>query len=146
MKQYLILVRPYGMLFLGFTAVFGAIANGEQSFSNLSILFIIGILAHIFTFAQNDYYDVEIDSKSQYVKNRPLTTGFLTKNKVLAVFTSSFIISLLLTVVFFFSLNSLLVLLLGFFCMTFYNKYSKRLFGMEYVLGAGVFTYGIFGA
>ena len=146
MKQYLILVRPYGMLFLGFTPVFAAIANGEFTFSNLFILFIIGILAHIFTFAQNDYYDIEIDSKSKYVSNRPLTTGGLTKNAVLTVFSSSFILCILLTVVFFFSINSLIVLLLAFLWITLYNKYSKRFFGMEYVLGLGVFTYGIFGA
>ena len=146
MKQYLILVRPYGMLFLGFTPVFGAIANGDFSFSNLVILFIIGIFSHIFTFSQNDYYDVEIDNKSKYVSNRPLTTGSITKKAVLVVFTSSFVICMLLTIVFFFSIKSLMALLLAFIFITLYNKYSKRFFGMEYVLGAGVFTYGIFGA
>jgi hypothetical protein len=30
--------------------------------------------------------------------------------------------------------------------MTLYNLYSKRLSGMEYVLGAAIFTYGLFGA
>lgn len=146
MKQYLLLVRPYGSLFLGFNAVFGAIANGENTLSNLSILFIIGILVHIFTFAQNDYYDVEIDSKSTYVSNRPLTAGVLTKNNVLAVVTSSFILSLLLSAVFFFSIYSLVALLLAFLCITLYNVHSKHFFGMEYILGAGVFSYGLFGA
>ena len=39
MKRYLKLIRPYGMLFLGFTPVFGAIANGEFTQSHLIILF-----------------------------------------------------------------------------------------------------------
>jgi len=55
MKQYLILVRPYGMLFLGFTPVFGAIANGEFTLFPLLILFIIGLLAHLFGFSQLDF-------------------------------------------------------------------------------------------
>ena len=81
MKNYLILIRPYGMLFLGFTPVFGAIANGEVNYFNLIILLIIGLLAHVFTFVQNDYYDIEIDSKSEYVSNRPLVKGNITQKK-----------------------------------------------------------------
>lgn len=146
MKHYLILIRPYGMLFLGFTPVFGAIANGEFTQSHLIILFIIGLLAHIFTFVQNDYYDVEIDNKSKYVSNRPLATGSISQKTTVFIFVSSFILSLLLTIVFFFTFYSFALLLLSFLCMTLYNKYSKRFFGMEYILGAGVFTYGIFGA
>ena len=54
MKEYLILMRPYGMLFLGFTPVFGALANGESRLLNLLFLLVIGCLVHIFTFVQND--------------------------------------------------------------------------------------------
>jgi len=146
MKHYLKLIRPYGMLFLGFTPVFGAIANGEFSFSHLTILLVMGLLAHIFTFVQNDYYDVEIDSKSKYVSNRPLVTGSISQKTTVVIFVSSFILSLLLAIVFFFTFYSFALLLLSFLCMTLYNKYSKHFFGMEYILGAGVFTYGIFGA
>lgn len=146
MKSYLKLIRPYGMLFLGFTPVFGAIANGEFTLSHLFILFIIGLLAHIFTFVQNDYFDVEIDSKSKYVSNRPLATGNISQKTVVVIFLSSFILSLVLVIIFFFSLQSFVVLLLSFLFMTLYNKYSKHFFGMEYILSVGVFTYGIFGA
>ena len=146
MKSYLKLIRPYGMLFLGFTPVFGAIANGEFKLSHLFILFIIGLLAHIFTFVQNDYFDVEVDSKSKYVSNRPLASGSISQKTVFVIFLSSFILSLVLVVIFFFSLQSFIVLLTSFLLITLYNKYSKHFFGMEYILGIGVFTYGIFGA
>jgi len=146
MKLYLKLIRPYGMLFLGFTPVFGAIANGEFTFQHLTILFIIGLLVHIFTFVQNDYYDVEIDSKSKYVSNRPLPTGCISQKTAFFIFVSSFIFSLILAIVFFFTFYSFIVLLLSFLLVTLYNKYSKRLSGMEYILSTGVFTYGIFGA
>jgi 4-hydroxybenzoate polyprenyltransferase len=134
------------MLFLGFSPVFGAIANGEFTFQHLTILFIIGLLVHIFTFVQNDYYDFEIDSKSKYVSNRPLPTGGISQKTAFFIFVSSFILSLILAIVFFFTFYSFIVVLLSFLLVTLYNKYSKRLSGMEYILGTGVFTYGIFGA
>ena len=31
-------------------------------------------------------------------------------------------------------------------CKFLYNKFSKKIFGMEYVLAIGIFTYGLFGA
>lgn len=146
MKSYFILIRPYGMLFLGFTPVFGAIANGEFNYSRLTILFIIGLLAHIFTFVQNDYYDIAIDSKSKYVSSRPLVRGNITQKTALVIFSTSFLLSLLIAIVFLFSYYSFIVLFFSFLFITLYNKYSKKIYGMEYILSIGVFTYGIFGA
>ena len=146
MKSYLKLIRPYGMLFLGFAPVFGAIANNELSFSRLALLFTIGILTHIFGFVQNDYYDIEIDGKSKYVSSRPLITGHISKKTAFVIFTSSFIISLILAILFLFSFVSFSVLLFSFLCMGLYNKYSKLFFGMEYILSIGIFTLGMFGA
>jgi 4-hydroxybenzoate polyprenyltransferase len=134
------------MLFLGFTPVFGAIANGEFNYSRLTALLIIGLLAHIFTFVQNDYYDIAVDSKSKYVSNRPLVKGNITQKTAFALFSVSFIISLILSIAFLFSYYSFVFLLISFLFMTFYNKYSKKFYGIEYILSLGVFTYGIFGA
>ncbi|MCK5030290.1 MAG: UbiA prenyltransferase family protein [Thermoplasmatales archaeon] len=146
MKQYLILFRPYGILFLGLIPVFGALANGEFNPSNLILLFIIGLLVHIFAFVQNDYYDVEVDRKSKYVANRPLAAGSISQQTVVIIFVSSFVLSLTLTIVFFFTIYSFLALISSFFCMSLYNKYSKRFAGMEFILSIGVFFYGLFGA
>lgn len=146
MKQYLKLIRPYGMLFLGFTPVFCAIANSESNLFRLLILLLIGLLAHIFTFVQNDYYDIEIDRKSKYVSDRPLVTGAISKKTALAIVTASFAISIALATVYLYSIYSFVVLLFSFMCMTVYNRCSKSIYGMEYVLGLGVFSYGIFGA
>ena len=146
MKQYLILFRPYGMLFLGFAHVFGAISVGEFSPFKLMVLFIIGVFAHIFTFVQNDYYDQEIDQHSKYVKNRPLSSGRISQRSVIIIFVTSFIISLLLMILLLFSMFALFTLILAFCCVTLYNKYSKRFAGMEYILSMGVFCFTIFGA
>ena len=145
-REYLKLIRPYGILFIGFTPVFGALCNGESDALHLSVLLIIGILGHVFVFVQNDYYDVEVDRQSKYVVQRPLTTGALSQVKARVLYLGSFLTSIVLGFVFFFSVRSFVVLLASFLLMTIYNRYSKRLSCMEYVLGAAVFTYGLFGA
>jgi 4-hydroxybenzoate polyprenyltransferase len=145
-REYIKLIRPYGILFIGFTPVFGALCNGQFDAFRLSLLLIIGLLGHIFVFVQNDYYDMEIDRQSKYVVQRPLTTGAISRTQARILFLSSFFISVVLAVVFFLSIRSFVVLLVSFLLMTMYNRYSKRVPGMEYVLGAAVFMYGVFGA
>jgi len=80
------------------------------------------------------------------VVQRPLTTGALSQTQARILFLSSFFISIVLAIVFFLSIRSFIVLLVSFLLMTLYNRYSKRVPGMEYVLGAAVFMYGVFGA
>jgi len=145
-RECIKLIRPYGMLFLGFTPVFGALYNGQFDVFRLSLLLIIGLLGHIFVFVQNDYYDIEIDRQSKYVVQRPLISGVISRTHARVLFLGSFVLSIVLAVIFFFSVLSFVALLLSFALMTLYNRYSKRIPGMEYVLGAGVFIYGIFGA
>jgi 4-hydroxybenzoate polyprenyltransferase len=140
------LIRPYGILFLGFTPVFGALCNGFFDPYRLSILFIIGLLGHVFVFVQNDYYDIEVDQQSKYVAQRPLTSGAISRKQAQIIFLSAFILSIVLVIIFFFSIVSFLILLFSFFLFTLYNRYSKHRAGMEYVLGAAVFMYGLFGA
>jgi 4-hydroxybenzoate polyprenyltransferase len=145
-REYMKLIRPYGILFLGFTPVFGAVCNGELDAVHLSLLLIIGLLAHVFTFVQNDYYDIEVDRQSKYVVQRPLTTGVITRSHAFTLVLFSFFVSMIIAAVFLFSLRSFALLLVSFFFITLYNKYSKRVSGMEFFLGAGVFSCGIFGA
>ncbi len=145
-RGYIKLIRPYGILFIGFTPVFGALCNGEFDVFHLSLLLLIGLLGHIFVFVQNDYYDVEVDRQSKYVVQRPLTSGLVSRANARILYLGSFFLSVVLSGVFLFSYRSFVVLLLSFFLMTLYNKYSKRKPGMEYVLGAAVFFYGIYGA
>ena len=145
MKDYLILIRPYGILFLGFTPVFCAIAAGENSLIHLSILLIIGLLIHIFTFVQNDFYDVEIDKKSTYVSDRPYVKCNISTKKIKIIIASSFLLCLIISM-FIFSFYSFIMLILSFILISLYNKFSKKISGMEYILSVGVFTFGLFGA
>jgi len=144
--DYVKLVRPYGLLFLGLTPFFGAVCNGENDIIHLFFLVLIGILIHVFTFVQNDYFDIEIDKKSVYVLDRPLVTGEIKKKTSLYMVISSFLLPLIINLLFLFTFQSFVMLLVSFFLITLYNIYSKRIVGMEYILAVGVFTTGLFGA
>ena len=139
------LIRPYGMLYLGLTPVFAAICNGMFNFFHLSILFFIGAFSHIFTFVQNDIYDMMVDKQSVYVSKRPLITGSISKKEATFVAIFSFSISIILAFVFVFTPLSFIFLLLSFLLISLYNKFSKRYFFMEYILSTGVLCYGLFG-
>ena len=145
-KGYIKLTRPYGALGLPLIVVFSALCNGQFDFFPLLGLFIIGIFSHIFGFVQNDYFDLEIDKKSEYVSERPLVKGIVSRKGALFLILFSFFASIILAYVLFFTILSFLTLLLSSFLVTLYNKYSKRMPGMEYVLGAGASTFGLFGA
>jgi 4-hydroxybenzoate polyprenyltransferase len=145
-REYLKLIRPYGILFIGLTPVFGALCNGTSTMVHLSLLLVIGLLGHVFVFVQNDYYDIDVDRQSTYVLHRPLTAESITRTQARLLYLCSFLLSILLTGIFFFSIPSFIVLLASFLLMTLYNRYSKRIPGMEYTLGAAVFLYGLFGA
>ena len=145
-KGYIKLMRPYGAFLLPLTVVFSALCNGQFDFFYLFELFIIGILFHIFGAVQNDYFDIEIDKKSKYVSERPLVKGIVSREGALFLILFSFFAAIILAYLLFFTLLSFLTLLLSFFLVTLYNKYSKRMPGMEYELGAGVCTFALFGA
>jgi len=144
-KGYIKLMRPYG-LSQPLIVLYCALCNGQFDFFPLLGLFIIGIFGHIFGFVQNDYFDIEIDKKSKYVSERPLAKGIVSLKGALFLFLFSFFASIILAYVFFFTILSFLTLLLSFFLATLYNRYSKRMPGMEYVLGAGHCTFVLFGA
>ncbi len=142
---YIKMMRPYGLL-LPLIVVFSALCNGQFDFFPLLGLFVIGIFIHIFGTFQNDYFDIELDKKSKYVSERPLVNGIVSRKGVLFLILFSFFASIILAYLFFFTIPAFLALLLSFFLATLYNKYSKRMPGMEYVMGAGVCTFGLFGA
>ena len=145
-KDYIVLIRPYWIVFFGLIPAIGAMCNGQFNVFPLIVLFIIGMFSYIFGFVQNDYFDKNIDKESQYVSERPFAKETISEKGVIFLILFSFFMSLALAYVFIFTISSFSVLLLSFFLITLYNKFSKRIFGMEYVLGLGAYTSGLFGA
>ena len=63
--EYLRLIRPQGAAATAAVVIIGSLLMMEQlNMLHLFILFIIGVLGHIFGFVLNEYVDIEVDKKS----------------------------------------------------------------------------------
>ena len=134
--------------FLFLTAIIpvtGAIAMGEKSLFLLTIVFFIGLTAHIFGFAFNHYMDIEVDRLIDTISKRPLPSGSITKRNARLYIISVFFIGFLLTY-YFFGIQLLLLYLIGIFLASIYDLFSKRIIGMDFILAASVTTGVVFGA
>lgn len=134
--------------FLFLTAIIpvtGAIAMGEKSIFLLTIVFFIGLTAHIFGFAFNHYMDIEVDRLIDTISKRPLASGSITKRNARLYIISVFFIGFLLTY-YFFGIQLLLLYLIGIFLASIYDLFSKRIIGMDFILAASVTTGVVFGA
>jgi len=125
--------------------VTGAIAMGEKSIFLLTIIFVIGILAHIFGFAFNHYNDIEVDGLIDQISKRPLPSGSISKKHALIYIISVFFLGFVITL-YFFGVNLLLLYLIGILLASVYDRYSKKIGGMDFILAASVSTGLIFGA
>ena len=134
--------------FLFLTAIIpvtGAIAMGEKNLFLLTIVFFIGLTAHIFGFAFNHYMDIEVDRLIDTISKRPLPSGSITKRNARLYIISVFFIGFLLTY-YFFGIQLLLLYLIGIFLASIYDLFSKRISGMDFILAASVTTGVVFGA
>jgi len=134
--------------FIFLTAVIpvtGAIAMGEKNLISLTIVFLIGLSAHVYGFAFNHYIDIEVDRLINQISKRPLPSGSISKKNafifILLVFLSGFILTL-----YFYGVLLLLLYLVGIYLASIYDIYSKRISGMDFILAASVITGVIFGA
>ena len=124
--------------------VTGAIAMGEKNLFILTIIFTIGLAAHTFGFAFNHFMDIDVDRLGDYVSERPLPSGSISKKHALIYILSWFIVGFILTL-YFFGFQLLLLYLLGIMLAAIYDAYSKKISGMDFILGASVVTGVVFG-
>ena len=136
--QYLRLVRPYGMLFLGLAPLFGALANGGTSPVVLVVLLFMGMMYHVFTFVYNDVVDMAIDARSRFVAARPLLKGGVPKSHAIELAAGAVVVVVGLAVCTW-SLLTVVLALAALGSAAVYNLMSKRGPFLEYVLGVGVF-------
>jgi 4-hydroxybenzoate polyprenyltransferase len=125
--------------------VVGAIAMGEKSLFSLTIVFIIGLSAHIFGFAFNHYNDIEVDGLIDHISKRPLPSGSISKKHALIYIIFVFLLGFVLTL-YFYGVNLLILYLIGILLASIYDKYSKKIGGMDFILAASVTTGVVFGA
>jgi 4-hydroxybenzoate polyprenyltransferase len=123
----------------------GAIAMGEKDLFLLTMLFLIGLSAHIVGFALNHYVDIEVDRLISSTSKRPLPSGSISKRNALVYILLVLFLGCLLTL-YFYGVILLLLYFLGILLAGLYDAYSKRISGMDFFLAASVMVGVVFGA
>ena len=144
--EYFRLMRPQGAAQTASILLIGSLIMGQREFSLLLILFIIGVLAHIHGFVLNDYADVEVDKKLSELENKPLVSGVIPKRNALVIIVVTAVCAYVLTVMFFFSMLSLILLTSAAILNGIYNVYGKKFPGSDFVLSGSLALFCLFGA
>jgi len=145
--DYLRLIRPPSAGSTGIMIIIGYLAMiGPIDLLNLSVLFIIGIFSHIFTFVLNEYIDIKVDEKSKFLKDKPLVSGAIPKSHALYIALFSCVFAFIHTTIFFWSFFPLLFLLLALLSGGIYDIWGKIIPGSDVFIAGGCFFGCLFGA
>lgn len=146
--HYLRLIRPPSIgstcivIIIGYVLMVGPAIN----LRTVSVLFIIGVLSHIFGFVLNEYIDIRIDEKSRFLQGKPLVSGIVPKNHALFMVIFSFISSCVLVILFFQSLFPLCFLFVSLLMGGIYDVFGKKLFFADIFIGGSSFFACLLGA
>jgi 4-hydroxybenzoate polyprenyltransferase len=153
LRDYLEITRLFNMGLTAVAPVLGALSMwniGTLSLLKLFILFLIGVLAHIYGFVINDVIDIKVDKLSKELSARPLVRGSITRGRAAVFAISCMVVSFILSFVFFSDLLSFLllfgILLVAYFFATIYDVASKRYPGMDVFVTGAIFFLILFGA
>ena len=128
-------------------AVFGALSvTGLLELHHFFLLFFIGIAFNVLGFVLNDYFDMEIDRKSEDLSERPLVKGTISKESALRLALFLYIMIFLLAFIFFRDLLSLSTLLIAVILGTIYDCYGKNFLASDIILAASIAFFCLFGA
>ncbi len=126
--------------------VLAALTNYEIILIEIFLIFIIGILMHVFVFVLNEYIDVDVDRLSPDLAEKPLVKGSISLGFALAVTFGAMIISYIFTFLFFFNLWTIIMLTLAFEFGALYDIHGKRFSGSDFTLALWIFFFCLFGA
>lgn len=153
LRDYLEITRLFNMGLTAVAPVLGALSMwnmGTLSLLKLFILFLIGVLAHIYGFVINDVIDIKVDKLSKELSARPLVRGSITRGRAAVFAISCMVVSFILSFIFFSDLLSYLllfgILLVAYFFASIYDVASKRYPGMDVFVTGAIFFLILFGA
>lgn len=144
--EYFRLMRPQGAAQTASILLLGSLIMGQRDFSLLLVLFIIGVLSHIHGFVLNDYADVEVDKRLSELEKKPLVSGIIPKQHALFIIIITSVCAYTITIMFFFSILSLILLTSAAILNGIYNVYGKKFPGSDFILSGGLALFCLFGA
>jgi 4-hydroxybenzoate polyprenyltransferase len=153
--EYARLGRIHSSVLSGLAPAIGAMVMGLAEIKLIIILFIIGVLTHIFGFTANEIIDIEIDKKSPDLKNKPLVKGTISKSGALIFVISSLILAYIFAVIFFYLKSDdksqmelifpIILLTLSWLSIGAYDMVSKKMVGSDALLALWPFFLVLFG-
>lgn len=154
-KEYARLGRIHSSVLSGLAPAIGAMVMGLDELVLILIIFLIGIMTHIFGFTANEVIDLEIDKRSPDLKDKPLVKGTITRSGALTYLASSIILAYILTFIFFY-LNPddrtqleliipLIFLTISWISIGAYDLVSKSFIGSDVFLALWPFFLVLFG-
>jgi 4-hydroxybenzoate polyprenyltransferase len=126
----------------GLAPVMGAIATGQFQILYLIILFLIGILGHIYGIIHNDIIDFNLDKNVKDFIDRPLVSGTITKQKAWIFALCCLFVMFVLATYLATSTqryHSIIFLVIPVICVTLYNITSKKIPLADSFLAVGMF-------
>jgi 4-hydroxybenzoate polyprenyltransferase len=151
--DYLVLLRFPGLGGLAIPPVIAAVSVGIFDHLTLVLLFLIGSYSSIFGFVLNDFIDVEVDKKSNELKDRPLVSGAISKKAALWIcFTMIMLTFLTFFILFygevitFYRLISVLCILIAWILGSIYDVYGKKIFASDILVAMSVAFIFLIGA
>ena len=148
-RNYLKLGRMHSAVLLGLAPICTALATGQlSSLSHYLLLFVIGLLFHVFLFVLNEVRDVSIDKSIDDLQKKPLVEGSISVQQGYFVVLMSIIFIVLLTLVFFFdqSFNLLGIAGLAFLFGGLYDCWGKKIPHADYLISLMIFFVALYGA
>lgn len=146
----LITINQWGVASL--TAFYGALSAGELDFIKLFLLIIIGIQATIFSSVFNDYCDVEVDSLSKGLKDKPLVKGSIPRKHALYISIFAVIIAYIIIFyamyanIFIADFKPIIFVTLALILGIIYDIYGKKILGSDFISASAAASFCLFGA
>ena len=144
--DYIRLVRLQTAAATATAPVVAALTAGQRVFVDIFTLFLIGVLYHVYGFVLNEYFDMEVDSKSPDLSRKPLVSKRVPGEHALIISFIAVIFIFAISLVFYPFFYSTLFLLLAVLFGGFYDVFGKKIPGSDFVLGLGFFFLCLFGA
>jgi len=144
--EYLRLLRLQTGAATASAPLVGGLIMGQRYINSLVVLFILGIFYHIFGFVLNEYMDIEIDKKSSDLKDKPLVSGTINKNKVLLIVILCTLCSYSLIIFFHNSIYTISFFTISLIFGGLYDFYGKKIIGLDFALAGGFFFLCLTGA
>lgn len=141
---YLRLLRFHAGVSEALFFLFGALIVGQRDPFLLLIIFIIGLLYHIYGHVLNDYADIEVDKQSSELKNKPLVSGVIPKEHAIIITIASAAAIYIFTFIYFPNPYSLLFITIAMIFGAIYNLYGKRIPGFSDLIMATFYTFSFF--